>query len=700
MRALDYRRLGLAGLPVAVLLLAGCGSVTPMPVTAPAAARPDDQQRALLLLLEDRRQLDPYVVERAQAGPPPLRLALARALGRIADSAGLPTLELLLFDPADEVRRGAAFALGELGAADGTAALLRALTDPDHEVGTAAVEALGKLGRPLSEVVPALVTPRPGSLSPAPLDPAEQQARLLPYLFRFHEEGLLPIARHGLELSDPYLHARAAYALSREPFPAARDDLRGLLADADPWVRAYAARAIGIVGEAGDLARLRPLLDDPAPGPIVQALRAAKRLIGEARASADDAWVPRLLALAADPRPGVRITALDAAGAWRLPTLADLLHTRATGGVGREREVALLALAESADPRASSAVTAAASGGDATLRTRAAEAAAKLPVTAADVSAVNEVLSRLAVDTVPGVRVAALGARLARAEAEPAAKEGVGRTNATLAAAALGDPDPVVRATILDWAVEHPVLRLETLTAAVERARADRDLSDAALSAVDALAARSKAEVLERGGALALLDELAADPRYLVRRRASKALADLGQAAPPVGPVDTGRDAEIYQSMVSQTSSPREVDVETSRGTLRLRLACPEAPLTCLSFLKLAGSGYFDGQTFHRVVPDFVVQGGDPRGDGSGGPGYEIRDEINPLRYDRGAVGMALSGPDTGGSQFFITLSAQPHLDGGYTVFGHVVAGDEILDQIVQGDRIVRITEVAVAGRH
>jgi cyclophilin family peptidyl-prolyl cis-trans isomerase len=93
-------------------------------------------------------------------------------------------------------------------------------------------------------------------------------------------------------------------------------------------------------------------------------------------------------------------------------------------------------------------------------------------------------------------------------------------------------------------------------------------------------------------------------------------------------------------------------------------------------------------------VPDFVVQGGDPRGDGWGGPGYVLRDEINRLRCRRGAVGMALSGPDTGGSQFFIALSPQPHLDGGYTVFGTLVAGDEVLDRIRQGDRILRASQV------
>ncbi|HYS62140.1 MAG TPA: peptidylprolyl isomerase, partial [Gemmatimonadales bacterium] len=97
---------------------------------------------------------------------------------------------------------------------------------------------------------------------------------------------------------------------------------------------------------------------------------------------------------------------------------------------------------------------------------------------------------------------------------------------------------------------------------------------------------------------------------------------------------------------------------------------------------------YFDGSTWHRVVPNFVVQDGDPRGDGWGGPGFALRDETNPMRYETGTVGMALSGPDTGGSQFFITHSPQPHLDGTYTVFGRVVSGLGALAAIGQGERI------------
>jgi len=116
-----------------------------------------------------------------------------------------------------------------------------------------------------------------------------------------------------------------------------------------------------------------------------------------------------------------------------------------------------------------------------------------------------------------------------------------------------------------------------------------------------------------------------------------------------------------------------------------------DAPLTSDNFITLARRGYFDGLTFHRVVPDFVVQGGDPRGDGEGGPGYTIRDELNQEPYLRGTVGMALAWRDTGGSQFFITHGPQPHLDARYTVFGRVVAGLEVVDAITQWDVVRRI---------
>ena len=110
------------------------------------------------------------------------------------------------------------------------------------------------------------------------------------------------------------------------------------------------------------------------------------------------------------------------------------------------------------------------------------------------------------------------------------------------------------------------------------------------------------------------------------------------------------------------------------------------------TFVTLARKGFFDGLSVHRVVPDFVIQSGDPRGDGEGGPGFTIRDELNGRPYLRGTVGMALDlWRDTGGSQFFITHSPQPHLDAKYTVFGRVIAGMDVVDQIQQGDIIRRV---------
>ena len=131
--------------------------------------------------------------------------------------------------------------------------------------------------------------------------------------------------------------------------------------------------------------------------------------------------------------------------------------------------------------------------------------------------------------------------------------------------------------------------------------------------------------------------------------------------------------------------------IDTDRGTIQIELAVLDAPLTVENFTTLARKGFFDGLPVHRVVPDFVVQGGDPRGDGEGGPGYSIRDELSERPFLRGTVGMALDWADTGGSQFFITHSPQPHLDAKYTVFGRVIAGMDVVDKIEQWDVIRRV---------
>ncbi len=133
--------------------------------------------------------------------------------------------------------------------------------------------------------------------------------------------------------------------------------------------------------------------------------------------------------------------------------------------------------------------------------------------------------------------------------------------------------------------------------------------------------------------------------------------------------------------------------IATARGTIEIEFYPEHAPVTVNNFVFLAREGFFDGVAFHRVIPDFVIQGGDPTGTGRGGPGYRFEDECagNPLVHERGVLSMANAGPGTNGSQFFITHSPQPHLNGRHTVFGKVVAGLDVVDAIRAGDQMERV---------
>ena len=142
--------------------------------------------------------------------------------------------------------------------------------------------------------------------------------------------------------------------------------------------------------------------------------------------------------------------------------------------------------------------------------------------------------------------------------------------------------------------------------------------------------------------------------------------------------------------LITPSVSPH-VFIDTDRGTIQFELAVNEAPLTADNFMRLARSGFYNGLLVHRVVPNYVVQTGDPRSDSEGGPGYTIRDELSPMPYLRGTVGMALDWADTGGSQFFITTTPQPQLDGRYPAFGRVIGGMDIVDQLQPGDVIRQI---------
>ena len=134
--------------------------------------------------------------------------------------------------------------------------------------------------------------------------------------------------------------------------------------------------------------------------------------------------------------------------------------------------------------------------------------------------------------------------------------------------------------------------------------------------------------------------------------------------------------------------------IQTNKGAIRLKLFADKTPFTVANFVNLAKRGFYDNIKFHRVINDFMIQGGCPLGTGTGDPGYRFEDELagNPLIHERGVISMANAGPNTNGSQFFITHSPQPHLDGRHTVFGKVVKGLEVVDTIAQGDKMIKVT--------
>jgi len=280
--------------------------------------------------------------------------------------------------------------------------------------------------------------------------------------------------------------------------------------------------------------------------------------------------------------------------------------------------------------------------------------------------------------------------------------------------------DVFVRATAAELIGDRPTTPENTaaLKRAYDRAAIlDKEYDDARLAILDAVLKVDKKAAAEV--AIVALGS----PDYLTRKKALDVLADkdVQKAVPSAAasheqavakrkdtlfPYTAAYGTKLgqttmteadYIKALSRRNGKLKAVVTTEKGVFTIDLFPEDAPLTVDNFMRLAWANYFNGVEVHRVVSNFVMQDGDPRGDGNGGPGWSIRCEINMLSYERGAVGMALSGKDTGGSQWFVTHSPQPHLDGGYTVFGQVNEKDmKVVDTIVRGDRIL---SVKIVGR-
>lgn len=666
----------------ALALLGACAPALRAPDAAPADAR------AMLLRLEDRREYDEAALASAAvSGDAAVRRRAALAAGRLRDARAVPLLGRLLADADTAVAATAAFALGQVGDT-AAVALLAPHADPARagRAPTVAAEAAYALGTLRSEAAKAALA---RLLAEAPAGSPEARGAVASALHAVWKHPRpLPVAAvaRWLDDADPELRAAAAYALSRRAEPAATAAIFPAAGDPDPLVRSFVARALGrVVADSAGIGAeraLEALLAYAAGDPDRDVRINALRTLG---GYADARSVQALSAAAAGGEPYLAIVAMESlqrlgADAASAAAILERIATDAGRPVFL-RQTALAALS-AVDPPAALRV--------AGSFERSAEWRLRASAVRALVGAGEDGRVRLsgALREMDG-RVAA-----AALDALQAAVGDSVRQARFLAIEGLAHRDPVVRAAALSLIARmgeagHLALAFD----AYHRARGDT-LNDAALAAVGAIAALAphRADTWP-----AFFENFPRSDDYLVRRAVADALGDT--VANPWGealPVETGVDEAAYRAIAADAAARplRRARIETSRGAIDVELFHADAPLTVRSFLSLAAAGYFDGQEWPRVVPNFVVQGGDPRGDTSGGPGYSIRDEINRHRYGRGMLGMALSGPDTGGSQWFLTHSPQPHLDGTYTIFGRVVAGWEALDTLLPGDRILSIREV------
>jgi cyclophilin family peptidyl-prolyl cis-trans isomerase/HEAT repeat protein len=475
---------------------------------------------------------------------------------------------------------------------------------------------------------------------------------------------------------------RAVYSLGRLRAPAAANQLISALRADDAGTRAAGARAL--TREYAVTAKLSSgtvsgllvrLLDDADAGVRVSALRSLATY-GDSTLAAPVA--PRL----DDADPNVRVEAAASlgrlGGAAATRALQKVLAGR--GSFARRRE-ALLGLARS-DPQQFRA---------AALSWRAASDWRDRATAAEGWSLARSQGSPWFTADRDG-RVVAAGL-----QAWGEAVEGADTALLAAARPLLRHRDAAVRSVAAD-AVARAAdpADIPALTAMFSRTQSD-SFPDAALSALHAIAAIAGRGPEPRDRVRR--EFLATTPRptnYLLRSWAETNWPDAAAQWGQGYPLESGRSLQDYRDIVRRFLAAPDslarphVFVDThDRGVLEIELLGPEAPLTVANFIRLIDRRFFDGNRWHRVVPNFVIQDGDPRGDGFGSPGGTIRDEINRVRYGgKPTVGMALSGPDTGSSQWFITLAPQPHLDGTYTVFGRVVQNLSALQRITQGDLI------------
>lgn len=698
-----------------LVLVSGCVRAVPGPDSDP----PDAEVMARIRDWEDRRSLgDGQLVVLVTGAPDPrVRARALRALARIQDVATLDAVVAGLKDSEALVRGEAAFAAGELAlsweplteaerASLATPLLAAEEDERDAAVRAAQLDSLGRLAT--ADTLARLVQRFQGE----DVETAGRAALALGVAARrggaavVKDVSLAPA--QALMAAGRPVAARygGAYLLATAKRTESLPTLRACLSDADADVRGLCVKAFGDVGGPEDAVVLGRMLDDTVPRVAAEAARSLAKLAATcggpcAPLDALEALVPRAKRVARGME-----TPMPTGAAPRVETLA-----RSADGHP------LMALAQQGLPEFGMPLLA-----SLRLALADAERGAASDVARADLGWLDCRLAA-ASDRQRGVVADTMNCGFGRVSEERRLALGLReaalspkKTPADFAVGYLRHPSARVRLTAMEALAERPVLRTATAVSPLLRGE-DLVVAGAAAATLgklkapgaqpdlEALADRVPSEpdladpvagalvALQVPGTEARMKQWLTLPHANVRRVAAEALTQLtGQ------PVRSERvEFPPYAFRPEPAPKGAALVLRTEKGDITVRLDADEAPLTSGNLYALARKGYFNGITFHRVVPDFVAQGGDPRGDGEGGPGHSIRCEMTRRPYLRGVLGMALSGKDTGGSQFFFTHAPQPHLDGRYTAFGEVVSGLDVVDALLEGDVIREVSAVTLA---
>lgn len=653
-----------------------------------AACRQMEPDFEQILRLENRRVACDSLQNFLSSPKPEIRARAVEALGKLQDDRCRAPLLKMLNDPSPNVRLEAAFALGQLGQSSAEQNLIDALHSKEIiEVKARVVEALGKIGAERS--IPVLAELMKDENSVLRAEAALSAGRMA--LRSVTHPDLTAALTQRLRDPSAEVRWKASYSLMRIGEGLPLEQLRQAVDDADARVRLYAAQALANAHDPAILETLGKMIkSDPDWRVRVKAANALGKFSLRRMANYVNF---------SDQNPHVRIALIQAIGSSALldslgysPSsrehnllkhqLEQILATNTDHETNDNEKpawtpaeigMALISYAQLLKEEAVTRIAEFANHAHPRVRARAMQALGETGAAYA-----IKIFESNYVEAPVVVKIAILES-INKLNNSPDAQIFLKALNendqALVAIAAQGLSQDALRNRIY---AQHIITAYQNLPKPVD-AEAAQMIFNAMQTIGDTLAVPVLMEALNSSD-------------IAVSKAAANALQKLtGQ---DYSPQRTSHPAPQFNF------SHRDIDalkgararIKTACGNIEILFYTYDAPLTVLNFVRLAEKGFFDGLTFHRVVPNFVIQGGDPRGDSWGSPGYAIRSEFNKRPFIRGTVGMASAGKDTEGCQFFITHSEQPHLDGRYTVFGQVISGMEVVDKIQEGDVMARVT--------